>query len=79
MCRAPAFPYPVGAQTSPRLCINGGVIRGGAAGGPALPVLFDLSRGRGERVRAYLCAPLYIPRLRTEAGWRKPRAEGGRK
>ena len=31
LCRAPAFPYPVGAQTSPRLCINGGD-KGGAAG-----------------------------------------------
>ena len=79
LCRTPAFLCPVGARTSPHLCINGGMIKGGVAGGPVLPVLFDLSGGRGERVRVCLCAPLYIPRLHTKAGWRKPHTEGGRK
>ena len=61
LCCVPAFPYPVGAQTSPRLCINGGD-KGGAAGGPALGVLFDLSGGKGGKGGGVpLCAALHSP------------------
>ena len=61
LCRAPTFPYLVGAQTSPRLCINGGN-KGGAAGGPALSVLFDLSGGKGGKGGGIpLCTALHSP------------------
>ena len=48
LCHAPAFPCLVGAWMSPCLCINRGV-KGGVAGGPALGVLFNLSRDKGGK------------------------------
>ena len=48
LCHAPTFPCPVGMEMSPPLCINGGAVKGGAAG-----VLRSLScsteRGQGAK------------------------------
>ena len=75
-CAAPAFPYPVGAQTSPRLCINGGD-KGGAAGGPALGVLFDLSGGKGGKGGCVpLCAALHSPFAHRGGVAQPPRRRG---
>ena len=75
-CAAPAFPYLVGVQTSPRLCINGGD-KGGAAGGPALGVLFDLSGGKGGKGGCVpLCAALHSPFAHRGGVAQPPRRRG---
>ena len=72
----PRFWALLGRERGPRLFTNRGATRERAATGPAFVVLFDLSGGKGERVGAYLSAPLCTPRLRTRLSSANPARKG---